>query len=46
MKAAVLHEENDIKYEEVEKPEIDKEEVLVNVKATGICGSDMPRVLA
>ncbi len=46
MKAAVLHGKKDIRYEEIEKPMIEKDEVLVEVKATGICGSDMPRVLS
>lgn len=46
MKAAVLHGEKDIRYEEIDKPEINTDEILVRVKATGICGSDMPRVLA
>ncbi len=46
MKAAVLHGKNDIRYEEWEKPEISSAEVLVRVKTTGICGSDMPRVLS
>lgn len=45
MKAAVLHAKNDLRYEEIAKPEISGEEILINVKATGICGSDMPRVL-
>ena len=46
MKAAVLHGEKDIRYEDIETPEIKADEILVKVKATGICGSDMPRVLA
>lgn len=45
MKAAVLHGQNDIRWEEVEDPVIADDEVLVKVKATGICGSDIPRVL-
>lgn len=45
MKAAVLHAKKDLRYEEIEKPEINEDEILINVKATGICGSDMPRVL-
>lgn len=46
MKAAVLHEKKDIRYEDIEKPVLEKDEVLIKVKYTGICGSDMPRVLA
>lgn len=45
MKAAVLHGQRDIRYEEVDTPRIGPNEVLVKVKATGICGSDIPRVL-
>ncbi len=41
MKAAVLHSPNDIRIEEVPIPEIDDDEVLVRVKAVGICGSDV-----
>lgn len=45
MKAAVLYGQKDIRYEEVEKPIIGEGEILVRVKAAGICGSDIPRVL-
>jgi len=45
MKAAVLHGKNDLRYEEIKIPEINDNEVLIKVKATGICGSDKPRVL-
>ena len=44
MKAYVLHGINDLRFEEVGKPEIKANEVLVNVKAVGICGSDIPRI--
>lgn len=46
MKAWVLHDigiEN-FTYDDVEIPEIKQDEVLVKVKAAGICGSDIPRV--
>lgn len=43
MKAWVLHEIGDIRFEEIEKPTPDKGEVLVAVKAAGVCGSDIPR---
>lgn len=33
-----------IEYEEVGKPQISDGEVLVSVKAVGICGSDIPRI--
>lgn len=45
MKAGVLHAKQDIRFEEYEKPVIKDNEVLVKVKASGICGSDLPRVL-
>lgn len=45
MKAAVLHAKNDLRYEDYEDPKINGSEVLVKVKAAGICGSDIPRVL-
>jgi len=45
MKAAVLHAPNDIRYEEVAVPDLSPNEVLVRVKAAGICGSDLPRVM-
>ncbi|MBO5487008.1 MAG: galactitol-1-phosphate 5-dehydrogenase [Eubacterium sp.] len=44
MKAWVLHGINDIKLECVEEPVLEEGEVLVAVKATGICGSDIPRI--
>lgn len=44
MKAWVLHGVDDIKYESLEKPVPDLGEVLVSVKAAGICGSDIPRI--
>ena len=45
MKAAVLHANEDLRYEEIEKPVISGNEVLIRVRYTGICGSDVPRVL-
>lgn len=44
MKAWVLHGVNDIRYEDMARPAPDSGEVLVRVKAAGICGSDIPRV--
>ncbi len=44
MNAYVLHGPNDIHYEKVEMPKLSKKEVLVEVKAAGICGSDIPRI--
>ncbi len=44
MKAWVLHNINDLRYESVDKPQLSDQEVLVAVKAAGICGSDIPRI--
>lgn len=44
MKAWVLHEIGEIRFEEVDKPKLTDNEVLVDVKAAGICGSDIPRI--
>ncbi|MDL2233723.1 galactitol-1-phosphate 5-dehydrogenase [Ruminococcaceae bacterium OttesenSCG-928-L11] len=45
MKAAVLHGNEDIRYEEFPTPETGPGMLKVRVRATGICGSDVPRVL-
>ncbi len=45
MKAAVLHANEDLRYEDYPMPEPGPGEVLIRVRATGICGSDVPRVL-
>jgi len=45
MKAAVLHAPGDIRFEDVPVPEISSGEVLVRVRAAGICGSDISRVM-
>lgn len=45
MKAAVLHANEDIRFEEYPTPETTPGAVKVKVRATGICGSDVPRVL-
>lgn len=44
MKAGVVHGREDIRYEEIERPKAGPGKVLVRVKYTGICGSDIPRV--
>lgn len=43
MKAWVLHSINDFKFEEHDNPIPQPGEVLIKVKAAGICGSDIPR---
>ncbi len=45
MKALVLHKTGDFRLEEIEKPTPKESEVLLRVKAAGICGSDIDRVL-
>lgn len=44
MKAWVLHDIGDIRRQKAEKPQPERKEVLVAVKAAGICGSDIPRI--
>ncbi|MBR1634554.1 MAG: galactitol-1-phosphate 5-dehydrogenase [Lachnospiraceae bacterium] len=44
MKAWKLHGINDIRFGEAEYPVPKDDEVLVKVKAAGICGSDIPRI--
>ncbi|HVP16872.1 MAG TPA: zinc-dependent dehydrogenase [candidate division Zixibacteria bacterium] len=41
MKAAVYYGQQDIRIEEIPTPEISDEEILVQMKACGICGSDL-----
>ena len=44
MRAAVLHAVNDLRIEDIPTPEPGVDEVLVRVRSSGICGSDVPRV--
>lgn len=44
MKAGIVHAKNDIRYEDINQPVPKDNEVLIKVKYTGICGSDVPRV--
>lgn len=46
MKSLVLHAIGDLRYEDVPMPQRQKGEVLLKVKACGICGSDIPRVFS
>lgn len=41
MKAGVFFEKNDLRVMEIEKPVPKSDEVLINVKACGICGTDV-----
>lgn len=45
MKAAVLHGTQEVVYEDIERSEPAAGEVVVKVHYTGVCGSDVPRVL-
>ncbi len=44
MKAGVLHAREDLRYEDIQKPVAEPGKVVIKVKYTGICGSDIPRV--
>jgi len=44
MKACVLHAIGDLRYDEVKNPVRKPGETLINIRASGICGSDMQRV--
>lgn len=44
MKAYVLNGINELDYMELPMPKLEKGEVLVEVRAVGICGSDIPRI--
>lgn len=45
MKAAVLYGNKDIRFDDYETPITKPGTVKIKIKATGICGSDIPRVL-
>ncbi len=44
MMALVLHGVGDLRYEQVEVPELKDGTVLLKIRACGICSSDMPRI--
>jgi L-iditol 2-dehydrogenase len=44
MKACVLHAINNLRYEEVATPTVKSGEVLLKIRASSICGSDIQRV--
>ena len=44
MKAWVLENVGDISLQDIEVPKPGENEVLINVMAAGICGSDIPRI--
>ena len=41
MKAAILKKPGNIVIEEIEKPQVSDDQVLIKIKYTGICGSDI-----
>jgi len=41
MKVAMYYSQGDIRIEEVDKPRIEEDEILVQMKACGLCGSDL-----
>ncbi|MGI6284685.1 galactitol-1-phosphate 5-dehydrogenase [Neomoorella humiferrea] len=45
MKAVRLYKAGDLRVEDIPVPEPKNKEVLVKVKAVGVCGSDIPRIL-
>ena len=44
MRAYVLHDIGDLRLDEVERPAPASGEALIEVRAAGICGSDIPRI--
>jgi L-iditol 2-dehydrogenase len=46
MRALKLHEPGNLRLENISEPTIGPEEVLVQVMAVGVCGSDIPRILS
>ena len=44
-KAAVVVANEDVQYQEIEEPKVTKGAVKIKVRYSGICGSDIPRVL-
>ncbi|SKC54658.1 galactitol-1-phosphate 5-dehydrogenase [Maledivibacter halophilus] len=45
MKALLVHGKGDLRYEGIEIPKYGEDEVLIRVRACGICGSDIPRAM-
>ncbi|NIM44890.1 MAG: alcohol dehydrogenase catalytic domain-containing protein [Nitrososphaeria archaeon] len=41
MKAAVYYDQSDVRYEEISRPKIKAGEILVEMRACGLCGSDL-----
>lgn len=45
MKASVFHGKDDICFEEIEKPNISDKEILIKMKACGLCGTDIHKAV-
>lgn len=45
MKAVCMYKPGDLRVEEVPVPKVLKDEVMVKIRAVGLCGSDIPRAL-
>lgn len=45
MRAAVVTENEKVEYQEIPEPQVEKGYVKIRVRYSGICGSDIPRVL-
>ncbi len=45
MFAAVLHAPADLRYEQVPVPVCGEQDVLIRVRAAGVCGSDLDRIM-
>src|SRR5659263_89372 len=45
MKAVRMYKPGDLRVEEVDLPQVLADEVMVKVRAVGLCGSDIPRAL-
>lgn len=44
MKALIIEDAKKLVYKDIDVPKVGEDEVLISVKACGICGSDIPRV--
>ncbi|GAH70475.1 unnamed protein product [marine sediment metagenome] len=45
MKALLCYNQNEFKLKEIDKPEIQKDEMLIEMIYTGLCGSDIIKIL-
>lgn len=45
MKAVRMYKPGDLRVEDVPMPKMEKDEALIKVRAVGVCGSDIPRML-